>query len=226
MQEIWKNIEGYENKYQVSNLGNVRSLNFNNSGKIQNLKFKINKHGYYEVKLSKNNKVKNFLVGTLVAKAFIPNKSNKPKVMHLSSNKQDNSVKNLKWSYISEIKYRMYKLGRRKNGTYSGNNISYKGNGFKNIKDICFKKQINYRNVYNRLERGWELEDAIEIPQDLKNRGNKPLFYEYNGEYKTLRQLSKENNISENLIRQRLQNKWNIYEAVEVPKRKRGKVNV
>ena len=68
MEEIWKDIEGYEGKYQVSNMGNVRSLNYNNTGKPRNLKQKINRYGYNEVKLSKFNKTKNFLVSTLVAK--------------------------------------------------------------------------------------------------------------------------------------------------------------
>ena len=56
MIEIWKDIEGYENKYQVSNTGKVRSINYNNTGQIKELKQKVNSHGYYEVKLSKNNK--------------------------------------------------------------------------------------------------------------------------------------------------------------------------
>ena len=55
MTEIWRDILNYENKYQVSNLGNVRSLNYNNTGKPRNLKPKLNKNGYYEIKLCKNN---------------------------------------------------------------------------------------------------------------------------------------------------------------------------
>ena len=48
--EIWKDILGYEGKYQVSNTGKVRSMNYNNTGKIRELKLKLNKYGYYEVK--------------------------------------------------------------------------------------------------------------------------------------------------------------------------------
>lgn len=51
--EIWGDIKGFEGKYQVSTEGNVRSLNYNNTGQIKNLKKKINKYGFAEVKLSK-----------------------------------------------------------------------------------------------------------------------------------------------------------------------------
>ena len=51
--EIWKDIEGYEGKYQVSNTGKVKSLNYNNSGQEKKKKKKINRYGYNEVKLSK-----------------------------------------------------------------------------------------------------------------------------------------------------------------------------
>ena len=74
MEEKWVDIEGYEGKYQISNTGKVRSMNYNNTGQIRELKQKVNRYGYYEIKLSKNNKCKDFLVGTLVAKHFLNQK--------------------------------------------------------------------------------------------------------------------------------------------------------
>ena len=54
--EVWVDIIGYDGKYQLSNTGKVRSMNYNNTGKIKELKKKLNKSsGCYEVKLSKNN---------------------------------------------------------------------------------------------------------------------------------------------------------------------------
>ena len=56
MQEIWKDIVGYEGLYQVSNLGNVRSLNYNHTGKMKLMKTVLVK-GYYKVKLFDSNRV-------------------------------------------------------------------------------------------------------------------------------------------------------------------------
>lgn len=59
--EEWKDIKGYEGLYQVSNLGNVKSLNYNHTGKPRNLRIKVNKRtGNSEVKLSKKRKNKRF----------------------------------------------------------------------------------------------------------------------------------------------------------------------
>ena len=73
MKEIWKNIIGYDGKYQVSNTGKIRSTNYNNTNQTKELKLKLNRYGYYEVKLSKNNKARDYMVGRLVAEHFISN---------------------------------------------------------------------------------------------------------------------------------------------------------
>jgi hypothetical protein len=83
--EIWKDIPGYEGKYQVSNLGKVKSLSrsFIRNGAIIPVRERIMTHhtgkrGYPEVKLCKGGKCSTKLVHILLANAFIPNKSNKP----------------------------------------------------------------------------------------------------------------------------------------------------
>jgi hypothetical protein len=68
--EIWKNIPGYPN-YQASNLGNIRSLNFNRTGKTLNLKPILNNRGYLQVRLFLNGKFKNYGIHVLVAMAFL-----------------------------------------------------------------------------------------------------------------------------------------------------------
>lgn len=103
--EEWKEIQGYEGIYEVSNFGNVRSLprykrgNFDSKVFIEGKTIKQvkNNRGYYIVQLSKNNKVKNFSVHRLVAEAFIPNPNNFPQVNHKDEDKSNNRVSNLEW---------------------------------------------------------------------------------------------------------------------------------
>ena len=95
MEEIWKDIEGYEGIYQVSNKGRVKSLNYNRTGEERILKIRINKNGYACISLGKERKF--FRVHRLVAIAFIPNPENKPCVDHINAIRTDNRVENLRW---------------------------------------------------------------------------------------------------------------------------------
>ena len=92
--EIWKDIDGYEGLYQVSNLGRVKSLHHN---KEKILKGSYNSKGYYFVKLCKNGISKSIFVHRLVAQEFIPNPDNLPIVNHKDENPRNNNVDNLEW---------------------------------------------------------------------------------------------------------------------------------
>ena len=96
MEEIWKDIKGYEGLYQVSNYGNVKSLNYRNTGKEKLLKSVQYNTGYLCVGLyNKPNKL--YLIHRLVAEAFIPNPDNLPCVNHKDEDKTNNHVNNLEW---------------------------------------------------------------------------------------------------------------------------------
>ena len=92
MQEIWKDIKGYEGFYQVSNMGRVKNI----KGKIR--KSRIIKSGYVIIDLNKNCHKKTYYVHRLVAETFIPNTENKPEVDHINTDKTDNRVENLRWA--------------------------------------------------------------------------------------------------------------------------------
>lgn len=95
--QIWKDISGYEGKYQVSNTGRVRSLNYKRTGKIKVMKLSTNKLGYKIIMLSKNGKCKTWQVHRLVAQAFLPNPNNYPIINHKDENPKNNTVWNLEW---------------------------------------------------------------------------------------------------------------------------------
>ena len=92
MEEIWKDIKGFEGRYQVSNLGRVRSLDWpRHNGRI--LKQQITHWGYYRVNIvSECGGVKYLGVHRLVAIAFIPNPHNYPEVNHKDEDKLNNLV--------------------------------------------------------------------------------------------------------------------------------------
>lgn len=118
---VWKEVSGYEDFYQVNNVGEVRSLDrtttFSNgrvkSFKGQNLSLSVAGAGYLMAQLSYNGEKKKQYVHRLVAKAFIKNDSNKPEINHKDGNKLNNSVENLEWCTSSENKKHAYKNGLR-----------------------------------------------------------------------------------------------------------------
>lgn len=97
MKEIWCDVFGYEGLYQVSNLGNVKSLSSNLI-----LKGHVSTTGYCDVQLYKNKKARVFKVHRLVALHFIPNPGFKQQVNHIDGNKLNNNVTNLEWTTAKE----------------------------------------------------------------------------------------------------------------------------
>jgi hypothetical protein len=106
MNEVWKDIEGFEGLYQVSNRGRIKCLEHKcpgrYKGKFRTVKEHIMKQtrgskGYMYVILSNCDRGKTFSVHRLVAKAFVPNLENNPLVNHKDEDKANNNAENLEW---------------------------------------------------------------------------------------------------------------------------------
>lgn len=113
--ENWKPVIGYEEIYEVSDLGNVRSIvDRKNSyvGKV--LQPTLRKNGYLQFGLTKDGKTKWFKASRLVARTWIPNPESKPTVNHKDGLKTNDKVSNLEWATIAENTKHAYDMGLAK----------------------------------------------------------------------------------------------------------------
>lgn len=125
MKEEWRDIPGYEGQYQVSNLGDVKSIPrkfYDSTGRIQNIKGKMlsktpDKDGYYRCGLSKKGKVSNYFVHKLVAICFLGDRPDNFQVNHIDGNKNNNKVSNLEYCTMRDnITHKNTKNGVKKFG--------------------------------------------------------------------------------------------------------------
>lgn len=140
MEEIWKDIKNYETYYQVSNLGNVRSLDRHILRKGDKKKRLIRgclmtpvltTDGYLSVKLTRDNHAVSYRIHRLVAEAFIPNTYDLPEVNHIDMCKSNNRVDNLEWcTHIDNVRHSAahgkYKHYGSDNPNYGNHTLHYK----------------------------------------------------------------------------------------------------
>ena len=108
MEELWKTIEEFDKRYEISSLGNFR-----NKKTSKTLKQFINTHGYKTIPITFNKKRYNILVHRYVALYFVSNENCKPLVNHIDGNKQNNNANNLEWVTYSENIIHAYKNNLR-----------------------------------------------------------------------------------------------------------------
>lgn len=156
MQEVWKDVIGYEGSYQVSNYGKVRSLTRKVScmggqrtikGKL--LKPTVSSNLYLTVDLRQHQKHKTQFIHRLVAQAFIPNPKKYNVINHKDNNPQNNIVTNLEWCTQSyNVKY-SYTNGNAKptSGCFKKGYIPY------NLKKVSqYDKEGNLINTYDSVK--------------------------------------------------------------------------
>lgn len=166
MKEEWKDIKGYENYYQISNLGRIKSsIWFNGHEYIHREKIlKPQNNKYLTVRLAKNKKIKQYTIHRLVAIHFIENKENKPYVNHIDGNKHNNRVDNLEWCTAKENTNHAYNNGL--------------------IKKITNKKK---EAILNNVKKAWGKNRKRVRQYDLKGNLIR--------EYKSVSEAGKINNI-------------------------------
>lgn len=105
MEEFWKDVEGYEGHYKISNMGRLLCSGKYCDGRDYGPKIKrlsSDKGGYLYANLYHGKKAKTYKIHFLVARAFIPNPENKPCVDHVNTVRTDNRVENLRWVTYKE----------------------------------------------------------------------------------------------------------------------------
>lgn len=124
MREVWKDIPGFEGKYQVSNLGRVKSLarirwkrGFAYQYPERILKPIYNPNGYAKVSLHYEGRATQVSIHRLVADVFIPNPEEKAQVNHKNGDRADNRAENLEWmTPLENTRHSIYVLGHPKKG--------------------------------------------------------------------------------------------------------------
>lgn len=122
--EEWRDVIGYEGRYQVSSLGRVKTIAhtlFDSAGRYRRFPDKIlsliyghnPKYGYAHVSLNKDGQSKRIWVHRLVASAFIANPNNLPQVNHKDGNKRNNKVENLEWCSCADNLKHALNMGLR-----------------------------------------------------------------------------------------------------------------
>lgn len=160
MKEIWRNIKGGDGQYKISNLGRVKSLEqkltiYNPHKDVtytmvkpeRILKLYVNHNGYYVTNLTLNGKHKPYLLHRIMAKAFIPNRENKPCINHKDGIKTNNELCNLEWCTRAENNAHAWKTGlmdNHKNIDFNGSN-----NPFSKLDE---NEVLQIRSIY---EQGW-----------------------------------------------------------------------
>lgn len=139
--EIWKDIEGYEGLYQVSNMGRIKSFAREEGGTLVSLT--NNKDRYVRISLAKNGKRVSYSVHRLVAIAFIENPDMKPFINHKDFNRSNNVVANLEWCTAGENSRHAVK----------GNRVYFpKGEERHNVKltekEVRYIRQFYKKDVY------------------------------------------------------------------------------
>lgn len=165
--EIWKDIPMYEGKYQVSNMGRVKSLNRTSprgnhtltikGGILSPTKVGKRCNQYLAVNLVQHAQYKTFKVHRLVAMSFLDNHRNCEQINHKDGNKLNNALDNLEWCTRSENLLHAYRTGlidlskRRQNNKTKNVIDQSTGIVYKSMKEAAEHLNVNKRTLHTWL---------------------------------------------------------------------------
>ena len=157
MKEEWKSVKGYEGKYEVSNLGRIKSVDHEVKVKQQNREYIVvrkgrmltplkRQHGYLGIQLfgkgANARKMKTYSIHRLVAEAFLENLNNLPEINHKDEDKTNNCVENLEWcSRIDNVHH----------GTAIERRVAKQTNGKKSKKIAQYSMNMELLKVFPSL---------------------------------------------------------------------------
>ncbi|MBM6637480.1 NUMOD4 domain-containing protein [Staphylococcus xylosus] len=170
--EYWTEVKGYEGLYQVSNLGNIKSVDrdINRSTGLMHLKGKpmsqyIGNRGYPKVSLCAGGECKRHLVHRIVATAFLPNPLNKAYVNHIDGNKQNSNLENLEWSTPTENSLHAHKHGlanvgrgeKQHSAKLTVDKVKYIRESSKTVRELSLMFKVSKQAIRDvKMKRSWK----------------------------------------------------------------------
>ena len=167
MTELFKDINGYDGLYQISNFGNVKSLHTINSSKkdISGIrKSQTHKNGYKFICLYKDSVGSQFRIHRLVADAFLTNEYNYAQVDHIDGDKNNNKVSNLRWCSLHQNMSFENRKTQKNYSKFVGVSFDKNINKFKaTIKKNGVSKFLGYYSDENEASKAYQSELKIYI---------------------------------------------------------------
>lgn len=192
VQVKWLPCPGFENSYEVSNYGQVRSIDRYCSGRKGLIKGQIihsdlNQKGYPQLRLYNSNKKYVRNQHRLVALAFIPNPNNLPQVNHIDGNKENNCVTNLEWISNSDNMRHAYKLGLKCSKGENNSNCKITDNQVTQIK-LIYNTGKSSKYISEELDiklhivrqiisgKSWKTNKTPLMKRDDRSKTKKPIL--------------------------------------------------
>ena len=192
MEEEWRDIAGYAGKYQVSNLGNVKSLNYKRTGKEKILRPQGTRLGYLQIGLFKGGECKRYIVHRLVLSTFSPVENmDELQVNHINEKKDDNRLENLEWctcSYNNTYNDRHKRVGEKLRGRTLSEATKKKISGANSKPivqiDASTNKVVNvWGSSYAAEREGFNPSNIIKCCKNKFNREGNNIYKGYKWQY-------------------------------------------